>query len=95
MPIDYVIFTDDEVVFLEVKSGQSYLSKRQQQIKDAVLAGKVVWAEYRIDGVIHGTVQETPPVSGETEAGGQVPQVSEDVPGSSKVDEAAKLVTNQ
>jgi len=95
MPIDYVIFTDDEVVFLEVKSGQSYLSKRQQQIKDAVLAGKVIWAEYRIDGVIHGTVQETPPISGDTETGSQVPPVQKDIPGSTKADETVKLVPVQ
>jgi len=62
MPIDYVIFADEGVVFLEVKSGQSTLSKRQQQIKEHVLKGKVIWAEYRIDGIINGTLQETPKV---------------------------------
>jgi len=50
MPIDYVVFTDDEVVFLEVKSGQSSLSKKQQQIKEHIQIGKVTWVEYRIEG---------------------------------------------
>jgi predicted Holliday junction resolvase-like endonuclease len=52
MPVDYVVFTDDEVVFLEVKSGQAVLSKRQQQIKDLILKGKVSWKEYRISGKV-------------------------------------------
>jgi len=51
-PIDYVIFEEDKVVFLEVKSGQATLSQRQKQIKDLILAGKVTWEEYRIDGTV-------------------------------------------
>lgn len=40
-PIDYVIFEDDEVVFLEVKSGDSRMSKKQRDIKDMISDGKV------------------------------------------------------
>ncbi len=95
MPIDYVIFTDDEVVFLEVKSGQSYLSKRQQQIKEAILAGKVKWAEYRIDGIINGTVQETPEIPGEEATKSEVPGMSKVVSAGTEANETAKHVPNQ
>jgi len=49
-PIDYVIFEDDRVVFLEVKSGKSKLTKCQKDIKDNVEAGRVVFETMRIDG---------------------------------------------
>lgn len=54
-PIDFIVFdgADDdcirEIVFLEVKSGNSSLSPRQRMIRDAVLAGRVVWRELRIN----------------------------------------------
>lgn len=54
-PIDFIVFdgADDddcirEIVFLEVKSGNSSLNPRQRKIRDAVLAGRVVWRELRI-----------------------------------------------
>lgn len=54
MPVDYVIFTDDEVVFLEVKSGKAQLSPSQRKIKALIKSGKVRWDEMRInDGVKH------------------------------------------
>ena len=46
-PIDYVIFEDDKIVFLEVKYGYSRLSERQEKIKKLVEDGKVVWEELR------------------------------------------------
>ncbi len=54
-PIDFIVFdgADDdcirEIVFLEVKSGNSSLNPRQRKIRDAVLAGRVVWRELRIN----------------------------------------------
>lgn len=49
-PIDYVIFEDDKVVFLEVKSGKARLTKGQRDIKENIEAGKVVFETMRIDG---------------------------------------------
>jgi predicted Holliday junction resolvase-like endonuclease len=54
MPIDYIIFDgytdakDDggqirEIIFAEIKSGSSQLSRHQRQIRDAVIAGRVRW----------------------------------------------------
>jgi predicted Holliday junction resolvase-like endonuclease len=40
-PIDYVIFDENEIVFLEVKSGESRMSKKQKDIKNMIAAGKV------------------------------------------------------
>lgn len=54
-PIDYIGFTDtdkkDECVihFIEVKSGKSLLSNKQKNIKDAVMKGRVLWHELRVD----------------------------------------------
>jgi predicted Holliday junction resolvase-like endonuclease len=55
-PIDLLIFdglSDGDsvqgltIVFLEVKTGTSSLSARERQVRDAVLAGRVQWVEYR------------------------------------------------
>jgi predicted Holliday junction resolvase-like endonuclease len=48
MPIDYISFEKDKITFIEVKSGKSRLSKKQRQIRDIVLEGKVAWDEIRI-----------------------------------------------
>jgi predicted Holliday junction resolvase-like endonuclease len=54
-PIDYIGFTDtgkkDNCVvhFIEVKSGKSLLSNKQKNIKDAVMKGRVLWHELRVD----------------------------------------------
>jgi predicted Holliday junction resolvase-like endonuclease len=53
-PIDLVVFdgmSEDslrEIVFLEVKSGSSTLSTRERRIRDAVLARRVRWEEFRV-----------------------------------------------
>lgn len=53
-PIDLIVFDGlDEgelrdIIFLEVKTGNSSLSNRQRQIKDAILAGRVLWRELKI-----------------------------------------------
>jgi predicted Holliday junction resolvase-like endonuclease len=46
-PIDYVIFEEDKIVFLEVKYGKSQLSPKQEAIKRLVEGKKVVWEELR------------------------------------------------
>lgn len=47
-PIDYISFADDEITFIEVKSGKSQLNARQRHIRDQVKAGLVAWKEVRI-----------------------------------------------
>ena len=47
-PIDYIIFEDEEIIFVEVKSGKSRLSPKQRNIKRLVTEGKVTWDEIRI-----------------------------------------------
>ncbi len=47
-PIDGVQFNDDEVVFVEIKSGRSTLNAKQRQVRDLVQAGRVSWREVRL-----------------------------------------------
>ena len=53
-PIDFIVFKGmDEgkingVIFVEIKSGQSQLSKVQKTLKESVENKKVSWHEYRI-----------------------------------------------
>lgn len=47
-PIDYISFGDDEITFIEVKSGKSQLNSRQRHIRDQVKAKLVNWKEIRI-----------------------------------------------
>lgn len=48
-PVDGVQFTEDGVVFVEVKSASSRLSPLQQAIKRQVEDGRVSWEEVRLD----------------------------------------------
>lgn len=48
-PIDGVQFTEDGVVFVEIKSASSRLTPLQQQVKEHVQRGRVAWQEVRID----------------------------------------------
>lgn len=54
-PIDYIVFdglNEDEVkkiVFVEVKSGNSQLSKREKSLRDAIKNKEVYWEEMRIE----------------------------------------------
>lgn len=50
-PVDYIIYNLDqgEIVFLEVKSGNSKLSKRQKIVKNIIEQGRVRWEELRIN----------------------------------------------
>ena len=47
-PIDYISFADDEITFIEVKSGKSQLNSKQRHIRDQIKAGLVAWKEVRI-----------------------------------------------
>lgn len=54
-PIDFICFDKTgskgktEIHFIEVKSGNSQLSQKQVNIKDAILKGRVYWHEVGID----------------------------------------------
>lgn len=48
-PIDYLVFAEDEIVFLEIKIGTSQLSEKQKKIKQLVESGKVRFEEHRIN----------------------------------------------
>ncbi|MBS3166412.1 hypothetical protein J4444_04785 [Candidatus Woesearchaeota archaeon] len=57
-PIDFLVFKGldeqkvSEIVFVEVKSGNSKLNGTQNSLKDAVEKKKVRWEEYRVDSNI-------------------------------------------
>src|SRR3989344_4924718 len=46
-PIDGIIFDDDEIKFVEVKTGTSNLNEKQKKIRDLINWGKVKWRELR------------------------------------------------
>jgi predicted Holliday junction resolvase-like endonuclease len=48
-PIDYIVFEDDEIVFVEIKSGNAKLSAKQKHIKELIQNKLVSWKEVRID----------------------------------------------
>lgn len=50
-PIDYIIFDDEEIIFLEVKSRNSTLTSKQKKIKNQINSGKVRWEELHITGI--------------------------------------------
>jgi hypothetical protein len=96
-PIDYIIFGDDVITFLEVKSGMAQLNPVQKSIKDLIINKKVAWDEMRIDGKnqnkpgacqgdnvgdIVATVQTTPNLQGETKTDSKVPVVFTSISGS-------------
>jgi predicted Holliday junction resolvase-like endonuclease len=47
-PIDFIVFEDDEVVFVEVKSQNSQLTSKQRRIRDLVKNKKVRWELVKI-----------------------------------------------
>ena len=47
-PIDYIVFEDDAITFVEIKSGNSQLSAKQRHIRDLVKDKKIHWKEIRI-----------------------------------------------
>lgn len=48
-PIDYIIFNDDEIVFLEVKTGKARATKKQAHIKKLIEDKKVRFELVRFD----------------------------------------------
>jgi predicted Holliday junction resolvase-like endonuclease len=48
-PIDYVCFEDDYICFVEVKTGKSRLSSKQNKIKKLIEEGKVNFKTVRYD----------------------------------------------
>lgn len=49
-PIDFIIFEEDEVIFMEVKTGKSQLNKNQRRIRDQIKNKQVRWEVLRIKG---------------------------------------------
>ena len=47
-PIDYLVFDEEEVVFVEIKSGNAKLTAKQRKIKKLIEDNKVTWKEIRI-----------------------------------------------
>ena len=47
-PIDGIQFTDDEIIFVEIKTGKSRLSKSQRRFRDLVKEKKVSFATFRV-----------------------------------------------
>ena len=46
--MDGIQFNEDELIFVEIKTGKSQLSKNQRVIRDLIKEGKVKWAVFRI-----------------------------------------------
>ena len=49
MPIDLISFDEDFVKFIEVKTGKSKLSEKQEKIKKLIEEKKVKWFELRYE----------------------------------------------
>jgi predicted Holliday junction resolvase-like endonuclease len=47
-PIDGVQFNDDEIIFIEIKTGGARLSRSQKDFRDIVRAGKVSFVTFKI-----------------------------------------------
>ena len=47
MPIDGVIFGEDSIKFVEIKTGEAKLSSKQKKIKSMINDGKVEFMEVR------------------------------------------------
>jgi len=48
-PVDLICFEEDEIIFIDVKTGNSQLSKKQRQIRDNIKAGNVRFEVHRLD----------------------------------------------
>lgn len=47
-PIDYISFGQEEITFIEIKSGNSQLNQNQRRVRDLVKDKKISWKEIRI-----------------------------------------------
>ena len=61
-PIDYIHFGEEEITFIEVKSGNSRLTKGQRKIRNLVKENKIKWDEYRVSSKPEATHDSTPPI---------------------------------
>jgi len=52
-PVDGIQFNDDEIIFIEIKTGKARLSKGQKNTKELIKAGKVSFVTFKItdDGI--------------------------------------------
>jgi len=52
-PVDGIQFNDDEIIFVEIKTGNARLSKGQKNTKELIKAGKVSFVTFKItdDGI--------------------------------------------
>jgi hypothetical protein len=63
-PIDLIVFKGmdekniNEVVFVEVKSGNAKLSEHERRLKDVIDKKKVRWEEYRIPEELHNNKRD-------------------------------------
>lgn len=48
-PIDLIVFAENEVIFVEVKTGASQLSDKQRRIRDNIKAGRVRFEVHRLN----------------------------------------------
>lgn len=48
-PIDGIQFNDDEIIFVEIKTGNSRLSKSQKSFRDIIKSGNVRFATFRVN----------------------------------------------
>jgi hypothetical protein len=49
-PCDGIQFTDDSIIFVEIKTGKNKLSKSQKHLKYLVKKGNIRFATFRLDG---------------------------------------------
>ena len=54
-PIDFIVFGDDKISIVEVKSGHSQLNSTQRKIRDLIKQGKIEFNIYRVKGDEDGT----------------------------------------
>ena len=48
-PVDLICFEEDEVIFIDVKTGNAKLSSKQRKIRDNIKAGRVRFEVHRLD----------------------------------------------
>lgn len=48
-PVDGLQFTDNEIIFIEIKTGKSKLNSNQKLARDLIRRGKVSFATFRVD----------------------------------------------
>ena len=48
-PVDGIQFTNKEIIFIEIKTGKSKLTKSQKRTRDIVRKGNISFATFRVD----------------------------------------------